>query len=70
MAQSVEHCTGIAEVMGLNPVGTSKFFLHFFSGLIESFHLSGHTFRFHWTVQDLEVFLVQSKSPLAVEGLL
>ena len=26
--------------------------------LIESFHLSVHTFRFHWTVQDLEVFLV------------
>ena len=24
--------------------------------LIESFHLSGHTFRFHWMVQDLEVF--------------
>ena len=22
--------------------------------LIESFHLSGHTFRFRWTVQDLE----------------
>ena len=26
--------------------------------LIESFHLSGHTFRFRWMVQDLEVFLV------------
>ena len=25
---------------------------------LESFHLSGHTFRFRWTVQDLEVFLV------------
>ena len=25
---------------------------------IQSFHLSGHTFRFRWTVQDLEVFLV------------
>ena len=25
--------------------------------LNESFHLSGHTFRFRWTVQDLEVFL-------------
>ena len=24
---------------------------------MESFHLSGHTFRFCWTVQDLEVFL-------------
>ena len=35
--------------------------------LIKSFHLSGHTFRFHWTVQDLEVFLVQSNSPLAVK---
>ena len=23
--------------------------------LIESFHLSGHTFRFRWTAQDLEV---------------
>ena len=26
--------------------------------LIKSFHLSGHTFRILWTVQDLEVFLV------------
>ena len=37
--------------------------------LIESFHLSGHTFRFRWTVQDLEAFLVQSNSPLAVKRL-
>ena len=37
--------------------------------LIESFHLSGHTFRFRWAVQDLGVFMVQSNSPLAVEGL-
>ena len=29
--------------------------------LIKSFHLSGHTFRFCWTVQDFEVFLVYSK---------
>ena len=35
--------------------------------LVESFHLSGHTFR--WAVQDLEVFLVQSNSPLAEKGL-
>ena len=35
-----------------------------------SFHLSGHTFRFCWTVQDLEVFLVQSNSPLSVKGLI
>ena len=26
--------------------------------LIESFHLSGHNFRFHWTVKNLEVFLI------------
>ena len=25
----IKHCTGIAEVMGLNPVGTSEFFLGF-----------------------------------------
>ena len=31
--------------------------------------LSGHTFRFRWTVQDLDVFLVQSNSSLAVKGL-
>ena len=36
--------------------------------LIKSFHLSGHTFQFRWTVQDLEVFLVQSNSSLAVKG--
>ena len=29
VAQSVEHCTGIAEVMGSNPVGASDFFLGF-----------------------------------------
>ena len=27
---------------------------HYQKVLIESFHLSGHTFRFRWTVQDLE----------------
>ena len=37
--------------------------------LIQSFHLSGHTFKFRWTFQDFEVFLVQSNSPLAVKGL-
>ena len=31
---------------------------HHYKVLIESFHLSGHTFMFRWTVQDLEVFLV------------
>ena len=36
--------------------------------LIESFHLSGHTFIFCWAVQDLEVFLVSSNLPLAVKG--
>ena len=35
--------------------------------LIESFHLSGHTFRFCWTVQDLGVFWFQSNWPLAVK---
>ena len=25
--------------------------------LIESFRLSGHTFRFRWTVQELDIFL-------------
>ena len=29
IAQSVEHRTGIAEVMGSNPVGASEFFLGF-----------------------------------------
>ena len=28
-AQLVEHCTGITEVMGLNPVEASKLFLGF-----------------------------------------
>ena len=31
---------------------------HHLKVFIESFRLSGHTFRFRWTVQDLEVFLV------------
>ena len=38
--------------------------------LIKSFHLSVHSFRFRWTVQDLKVFLVLSNSPLAVKGLI
>ena len=32
---------------------------HYLKVLIESFHLSGYTFRFCWTVQDLEVALVE-----------
>ena len=32
--------------------------VHHLKILIESFHLSGHTFRFDWTVQELVVFLV------------
>ena len=31
---------------------------HHWKVLIKSFHLSGHTFRFRWTVQDLEVSLL------------
>ena len=31
--------------------------------------MSGHTFRFHWTVQDLEVFLVKSNLLLALKRL-
>ena len=41
---------------------------HHLKVLIKNFHLSGHTFRFHWMVQDLEVFMVHSNSPLAVKG--
>ena len=32
---------------------------HYLKVLIESFHLSDYTFRFCWTVQDLEVALVE-----------
>ena len=35
--------------------------------LIESFHLSGHTFRLHWTVQDLDIWF-WADLPLAVKG--
>ena len=31
---------------------------HHWKVLIKSFHSSGHTFRFDWTVLDLEVFMV------------
>ena len=31
---------------------------HHQKALMESFHLNGHTFRFRWIVQDLEVFVV------------
>ena len=36
---------------------------------IESFHLSGHTFRFRWTVLDLEVFLGFDRFVFGSEGL-
>ena len=36
--------------------------------LSESFHLSGHTFRFRWTVQDLEVWLGLVKFSFANES--
>ena len=26
--------------------------------LTDNFHLNGHSLRFHWTVQDFDVFLV------------
>ena len=42
---------------------------HHWKVLIESFHVSGHTFRFPWAVQDLEVFLGLVKFALAVKGL-
>ena len=31
---------------------------HHWKVLSKRFHLNGHTFRFSWMVQDLEVFLV------------
>ena len=34
---------------------------HHWKVLIEIFHLSGHTFRFPWTVQDLQNVLVISQ---------
>ena len=37
IAQSVEHCTGIAEVMGSNPVGASEFFLGFICNSLSYF---------------------------------
>ena len=37
IAQSVEHRTGIAEVMGSNPVGASDFFLGFICGCLSYF---------------------------------
>ena len=37
IAQSAEHRTGIAEVMGSNPVGTSEFFLGFICSCLSCF---------------------------------
>ena len=37
IAQSVEHRTGIAEVMGSNPVGVSEFFLGFLCNCLSYF---------------------------------
>ena len=37
MAQSVEHRTGIAEVMGSNPVGASEYFLGFLCNCLSYF---------------------------------
>ena len=40
IAQLVEHCTGIAEVMGSNPVEASEFFLGILSARITFTHIS------------------------------
>ena len=37
IAQSVEHRTGIVEVMGSNPVGVSEFFLGFICNCLSYF---------------------------------
>ena len=37
IAQSVEHCTGIVEVMGSNPIGASELFLDFLCNCFSCF---------------------------------
>ena len=37
IAQLVEHCTGVTEVMGLNSVGVSEFFLNFICNCLSYF---------------------------------
>ena len=44
IAQSVEHRTGIAEVMGSNPVGASDFFLGFLCDCLSYFTTAKITF--------------------------
>ena len=44
IAQSVEHRTGIAEVMGSNPVGASEFFLGFLCNFLSYFTTAKITF--------------------------
>ena len=44
IAQSVEHHTGIAEVLGSNPVGASEFFLGFICNFLSYFTTAKFSF--------------------------
>ena len=44
IAQLVEHRTGIAEVMGLNPLGASEFILRFICNCLSYFVAATTTF--------------------------
>ena len=55
LAQLVEHCIGIAEVMGSNPVQARNFFRHYFNYCSSSVHY--HKDRFH-----IQIFLYISVS--------
>ena len=46
VAQSVEHRTGIAEVMGSNPIGASEFFLGFICNCLSYFTTAKISFTF------------------------
>ena len=49
LAQLVEHCTGIAEVMGSNPVQAWIFFRPYFRYCSNSVHYCEHRFHIHIT---------------------
>ena len=62
IAQSVEHHTGIAEVMGSNPIGASEFFLGFICNCLSYFT----TAKISFTPKNLVNFTKSRKLPTLI----
>ena len=61
IAQSVEHCTGITEVMGSDPIGASEYFLGFLCNCLSYFTTAKITFTSIIIIVIFSLRLVESK---------